>query len=130
MQRMSRQEYRTLAKYKGQIIYAYNLDHLNYLEAFVRADVRIQKDKCTRSMMSTLPAIYRTKKYRRDMLRKFAKKTYASLIVLDILNIVFITWILSGYTLSFMSAPFSFIRKGLIISGRKRLFVIPSNFDD
>lgn len=59
--------------YKGIHIWAYNGEHLDYLEAFIKADIRIQKDKYTHSLLSNLPSIYKTKKYRKDMLRKISE---------------------------------------------------------
>lgn len=57
-------------KYRQTVIWAYNEEHLNYLEAFVRARVRRQPDRYTHSVFATLPSIYRSKKDRESVLAK------------------------------------------------------------
>lgn len=57
-------------KYKQRYIWAYNEEHLNYLEAFVRATHRSQPNQYTRSIFATLPSIYRSKKDRDAVLKK------------------------------------------------------------
>lgn len=56
--------------YKQRYIWAYNEEHLNYLEAFVRATNRSQPDRYTRSIFATLPSIYRSKKDKEAVLKK------------------------------------------------------------
>ena len=57
-------------KYKQRHIWAYNEEHLNYLEAFVGVTDRSQPHRYTRSIFGTLPSIYRSKKDRDAVLKK------------------------------------------------------------
>lgn len=55
--------------YKGREIWAYNEQHLDYLIAFVRAEVRIQRNRYTHSLFTILPSIYKSKKDKEKMLK-------------------------------------------------------------
>ncbi len=57
-------------KYRQTIIWAYNEEHLNYLEAFVRATTRRQPKRFTHSVFATLSSIYRSKKDKEAVLTK------------------------------------------------------------
>lgn len=58
--------------FRGQFIYAHSDAHLDYLEAFVKATVRVQKNKYTKSVFAKLPYFYRSPKYKQAVLQKLA----------------------------------------------------------
>ena len=63
-------EFVLFIKYNQTWIWAYNEEHLDYLEAFVKAKVRRQPNRYTHSIFATLPSIYRSKKHREHVLSK------------------------------------------------------------
>lgn len=56
--------------YKGIAVFATNEEHIEYLEDYVKATVRVEHcGMHTKSLHGKLPYIYRSPRYRKDMLR-------------------------------------------------------------
>jgi hypothetical protein len=55
----------------GQVLWAYNLDHLSYLERYVRAELRYSRPQ--RALPNALPAWIKAAKNRADVLRCIAR---------------------------------------------------------
>ena len=53
----------------GQVLWAYNKDHLDFLEAYVQADLRERVPNRNGSLASRLPAWMKAARHRNDVLR-------------------------------------------------------------
>lgn len=63
--------------YKKDIFYAYNGEHLNYLEQYIAADLREHKDRTGFTLLEKLPKFYHDTKNRKALLsiiQKLKKK--------------------------------------------------------
>lgn len=57
----------------GHIFRAYNLDHLDFLESYVAADLRIREPNINKSLVSRLPQWIKSAKNREEILRCIGK---------------------------------------------------------
>ena len=61
------------AEVQGHVLWAYNRDHLSFLEAFVRADTRARAPNWNSSLVSRLPRWLKVAAARQPVLRAIAK---------------------------------------------------------
>lgn len=62
-----------LAPFKNDIIWAYNYDHLDYLEAYIGAKLREKQDREHYTLLEKLPLFYHDRKNRVALLKMIAK---------------------------------------------------------
>ena len=66
------------APFRQHMIFAYNLEHLNYLEAYIQAGLREKKDRTHFTLLEKLPRFYHQQKNREDLLKVIRKLKHRS----------------------------------------------------
>ena len=61
------------APFKGDVFWAYNLEHLNYLEQYITAKIREHKDRTHFTLLEKLPKFYHEAKNREALLKLITK---------------------------------------------------------
>jgi hypothetical protein len=59
--------------FKGDEFWAYNLEHLNYLESYIAAKVREHKERTGFTLIEKLPRFYHESKNRKELLKMIEK---------------------------------------------------------
>ncbi|MGV6945712.1 hypothetical protein [Sphingobacterium kyonggiense] len=62
-----------LAPFKNDIVWAYNYEHLDYLESYITAKLREHKDREHFTLLEKLPRFYHDRKNRDSLLKLIAK---------------------------------------------------------
>jgi hypothetical protein len=62
-----------LAAFKNDVIFAFNGDHLNYLENYISANLREHKDRNHFTLLEKLPKFYHEAKNREALLKIIQK---------------------------------------------------------
>ena len=57
----------------GKVLFANNLDHLDFLEGYVRADLRVREPNINKSLVSRMPQWMKSAKNREEILRCIGK---------------------------------------------------------
>ena len=57
------------ASFKNEVFYAYNIEHLNYLERYISATLREHKDRTHFTLLEKLPKFYHEAKNREGLLK-------------------------------------------------------------
>ena len=60
------------ALFKGEVFWAYNPEHLNYLEQYITAKIREHKDRTHFTLLEKLPKFYHEAKNREALLKLIA----------------------------------------------------------
>jgi hypothetical protein len=61
------------APFKNEIFWAYNMEHLSYLQKYIAASLREHKDRTRFTLLEKLPKFYHDAKNREDLLKVIDK---------------------------------------------------------